>query len=556
MQSGTYKENVNVTKQLILRGVDTGAGKPVVDAGGSGSAITLSADGITLEGFEARNSGKKSGDAGIKATSDNNVIKNNNVSLNNKGIYLIYSSNNSIISNNISKNYFGIVLSDSNNNTISGNNINNNNEFHIYNSNTIKNTTYNSSIVICVYPEGVGLLLLDSDHNIIYLNNFINNLYNTANCFSTNLIWNSTKKINYTYRNTTYINYLGNYWSDYTGTDADDDGIGDTPHGGDNYPLMERFENYFPEENQQPIAYFTYSPLNSVVNQTITFNASLSYDIDGNIILYEWKFGDNTTKEGVIVTHSYLKAGSYTVTLTVKDNFGEKNSTSKMVSVKANLIKNGDFSDGLNNWTERGYGRGNRQVKVVYDDAINSSVLEFKRWNSGADGGMVGVYQNLSINVNEYKEIYLEADVKVISNTLGDSGWWSYVYGGDGEFPVHLYLYYEDENGTDWVWTHGFLPVKDYWNRTNYDIVNRSEWYHYISPNLVFLKTTTTKPHNVPIPSPPPKKITGIFLGGKCWDFSGRIDNVKLNIKAEDTTPPSSITNLQSTAGLTWINWT
>src|SRR3990170_243842 len=47
VQSGTYYENVNVTKQLTLRGI----GMPVVDAGGSGSTITLSADGIILEGF-------------------------------------------------------------------------------------------------------------------------------------------------------------------------------------------------------------------------------------------------------------------------------------------------------------------------------------------------------------------------------------------------------------------------------------------------------------------------------------------------------------------------
>jgi len=40
--------------------------------------------------------------------------------------------------------------------------------------------------------------------------------------------------------------------------------------------------------------------------------------------------------------------------------------------------------------------------------------------------------------------------------------------------------------------------------------------------------TTTTKPHNVPIRSPPPKTITGIFMGGKGWDFCGRIDNAEL----------------------------
>ncbi len=55
--SGTYYENVNVSKQLILKGFDNGWGKPVVNANGSGSAITLAADGITLEGFTTTGGG-------------------------------------------------------------------------------------------------------------------------------------------------------------------------------------------------------------------------------------------------------------------------------------------------------------------------------------------------------------------------------------------------------------------------------------------------------------------------------------------------------------------
>jgi len=42
---------------------------------------------------------------------------------------------------------------------------------------------------------------------------------------------------------------MGNYWDDYNGSDANRDGIGETPYiidsDKDNYPLIERFGNYF-----------------------------------------------------------------------------------------------------------------------------------------------------------------------------------------------------------------------------------------------------------------------------------------------------------------------
>jgi len=89
------------------------------------------------------------------------------------------------------------------------------------------------------------------------------------------------------------------------------------------------------EVNTPPIASFAYSPENPVVNQPITFNASSSYDPDGFIANYEWDFGDgnitNTTHE--IINHSYSEAGSYDVTLTVTDDEGAMNSTTKIITV-------------------------------------------------------------------------------------------------------------------------------------------------------------------------------------------------------------------------------
>ena len=148
----------------------------------------------------------------------------------------------------------GIFLLDSNDNNISNNNCSHNSNYGISlmysNSSGIVNTTCSNNTV--------GIVLADSSHNIIYHNNFINNVDNVVSYNSTN-IWNSTEKITYTYNGSTYTDYLGNYWSDYEDKypDAeaiDTTGIWDTPYNigedKDIYPLLERYENYCIIANQ------------------------------------------------------------------------------------------------------------------------------------------------------------------------------------------------------------------------------------------------------------------------------------------------------------------
>jgi parallel beta-helix repeat protein len=130
VQSGTYYENVNVNKQLTLRGVDTDAGLPVVDASKSGTAITLNADNCILQNFVARNS--SSGSSGIRANSGYNTISGNTATGNSNGIYLSSSSSNTISDNNATgNNLIGITLSSSSNNDISGNNATGNSQYGI-----------------------------------------------------------------------------------------------------------------------------------------------------------------------------------------------------------------------------------------------------------------------------------------------------------------------------------------------------------------------------------------------------------------------------------------
>jgi PKD repeat protein len=63
-------------------------------------------------------------------------------------------------------------------------------------------------------------------------------------------------------------------------------------------------------------------PYTGYVYQNITFDASASYDSDGNIVNYTWDFGDGTIKYGINPIHFYSLIGTFYVTLTVRDDSG------------------------------------------------------------------------------------------------------------------------------------------------------------------------------------------------------------------------------------------
>ncbi|MFC1488077.1 PKD domain-containing protein [Thermoproteota archaeon] len=75
-------------------------------------------------------------------------------------------------------------------------------------------------------------------------------------------------------------------------------------------------------KNRPPVAALTESASIISDKESISFDASPSYDLDGSIISYTWSFGDGTAETGIVVTHTYTEPGFYSITLTVSDNDG------------------------------------------------------------------------------------------------------------------------------------------------------------------------------------------------------------------------------------------
>jgi len=54
----------------------------------------------------------------------------------------------------------------------------------------------------------------------------------------------------------------------------------------------------------------------------VEFDGSSSWDLDGNIVSFDWDYGDGASGAGVSTSHTYAAAGVYTVALTVTDDSG------------------------------------------------------------------------------------------------------------------------------------------------------------------------------------------------------------------------------------------
>lgn len=240
VSDGVYYETISVDKQLSLIGENRDT--TVIDANGASIVVLVYADNVSITNFKIVN-----GAYGVYLVYTQGCnISNCYITNNNKGIFLYASSHNSIVGNSITNNNYGISLCPHVNsyyyefvpstyNIIFGNNITNNSygiDICGYGLMGAITPGYNIISGNNVTNNGCGISLSGSSSNKFYHNNFIDNGCQVCNSVPPPA-------------NTWDDGYPsgGNYWSNYTGVDANGDGIGDTPYvidasNKDNYPLI------------------------------------------------------------------------------------------------------------------------------------------------------------------------------------------------------------------------------------------------------------------------------------------------------------------------------
>ena len=341
-------------------------------------SIEIVEDNLTLDGASHKINGMG---YGIYLFQRSNVtVKNCNISDFFIAIFCSSGSSNALTNNIIENSVYGICLKSSSFNTLIDNILSNN----CYGMH-INSSSFNTLIDNTVSNNQFGIYLFNCNGNKTYNNNFMNNLMQVF-CIDIG----SDNKF--------FLDKIfgGNYWSNWTKPDDDNDGFVDYPYvfssGYDALPWIcqDGWKNIALVANAG-------SEKKVLVGEMLQTDGSGSYASDGSIESYDWDFGDGNTGSGVLVSHCYDIAGIYTVSLTVTDDDLTDTDTVEIivqtpVEAIGELIitlKNLKFSKGIE-----------KSLTVHLDNAINGLENHHTQGTMGKLNGFINQVEGLQKSKN------------------------------------------------------------------------------------------------------------------------------------------------------------
>ena len=287
-----------------------------------------------------------------------------------------------------------------------------------------------------------------------------------------------------------------------------------------------------PPQNQPPVPAFTYSPAHPIVNQTVQFNGSGSYDPNGSIVSYAWSFGDGGTASGVTVSHKYTHTGTYSVRLTVTDNGGISRSKTQSITVAA-----APSFAALRGFWAFNEGSGN----VVHDSSGNGNTgtIHGASWTTGSPDGS----KALAFNGSSYVTIPANASLN-ITGVITVEAWINpssfggirriVSQDGSGSSDNHFYLALDGDKISFAVFTNAWRKV------IGSTALHAGTWYHvagvYTGNKLrVYLNDHLEGELSASGAIGQGQAAVGVVIGANsagAQGFKGKIDEVKINAAA------------------------
>ncbi len=189
------------------------------------------------------------------------------------------------------------------------------------------------------------------------------------------------------------------------------------------------------------------------------------------------------------------------------------------------ILKNGDFSRGLEDWVviDQGGSRyhGLNRVELVGGPEGGKALYMFRRCPE-VDGGASGLRQELNLRAEPGRELYLTGRVRADYQNGGalagcDPRW-------HPESAVQFRIFFRRADGTEGEWYHGFYygEVRGA-DTVHFTRVERGRWHDYSSGDILSEIASGVSDRGV--------ELLAFQVYGFGWDFDGYACNISLVIK-------------------------
>jgi len=164
--------------------------------------------------------------------------------------------------------------------------------------------------------------------------------------------------------------------------------------------------SYYIEIGASPFPSFTWSPEEPNVRENISFDASCSRDVNGEIIRYNWSYNELSEPDNVIwmgygktLTYRFNEQGNYRVKLAVTDNDNNTNEITKTMVVS--ILKIDEITGGFRNLGFKITNRGNITAEnITWKLYANRKLIIMPLWKIISKTGTIN-----AINPGEAKSV-------------------------------------------------------------------------------------------------------------------------------------------------------